>query len=260
MRRDMAKVVVERPRYNDVYSYQNFRRDRKRVVDEEGEHGLPRHEGIRRPYGRETKRLNENLSPLRRFLRSQVGRPWNKVYAEISENLRASNPVQQHVRDHLKDYVFLNVYTQHDGYYSLMGRWPRKLYKGDLYVNEAGILCQLKHSKPKNDARYRTYVISFLTESTEGRRHVRHTKTTYFLALKKKYAPVTGEKVEREIQAVSYESARAYFEETFPVNPVTTEISVQGCRCLNCARLRSERYQREAEARERQNAKLSAAG
>jgi hypothetical protein len=34
-----------------------------------------------------------------------VGRPWDKVYAEISERLRPTNAVQQHVRDHLQDYV-----------------------------------------------------------------------------------------------------------------------------------------------------------
>jgi hypothetical protein len=51
------------------------------------------------------KTLNENLKPLRRYLESQVGRPWDKVYAEIAAHLRVDNAVQQHVRDHLRDFV-----------------------------------------------------------------------------------------------------------------------------------------------------------
>ena len=52
-----------------------------------------------------TKVLNENLAPLRRFLEGQVGRPWDKVYSEISEHLKPTSTVQQHVRDHIEDFV-----------------------------------------------------------------------------------------------------------------------------------------------------------
>ena len=52
-----------------------------------------------------TKTLNENLNPLKRYLASQVGRPWRKVYSEISEHLKPTSTVQQHVRDHLQDFV-----------------------------------------------------------------------------------------------------------------------------------------------------------
>src|SRR5438309_9686382 len=34
------------------------------------------------------KWLNENLAPLRRYLESNVGRPWSKVYAEIRSEER----------------------------------------------------------------------------------------------------------------------------------------------------------------------------
>jgi hypothetical protein len=52
-----------------------------------------------------TKALNETLNPLKRYLASNVGRPWNKVYSEISEHLKPTSTVQQHVRDHLDDFV-----------------------------------------------------------------------------------------------------------------------------------------------------------
>jgi len=69
---------------------------------------LPQREGMQRPWRdwtRWRKSLNENLAPLRRYLRSQVGRPWNKVFSEISQHLRPDSAVQKHVLDHLKQDV-----------------------------------------------------------------------------------------------------------------------------------------------------------
>jgi hypothetical protein len=102
MRSDMSKVVVERPRRSDFG-------DRKgRKIDHDH---LPSKQGMRAPHVRNYggKQLNENLSPLRRFIESRVGRPWDKVYSEICENLRADNTVQQHVRDHIEDFVSIRT-------------------------------------------------------------------------------------------------------------------------------------------------------
>jgi hypothetical protein len=98
MRDDMARVIVERPR---IPAYK-ARKGRQRDLD-----NLPSHEGMRRGAALrgDRKTLNENLKPLRRYLEKLVGRPWDKVYSEIAEHLRVSSTVQQHVRDHLKDFV-----------------------------------------------------------------------------------------------------------------------------------------------------------
>src|SRR5262245_11066334 len=98
MREDMSHVIVERPRLGGGRA----RKGRAVALDD-----LPRHEGMRRPHKRsgDWKTLNENLSPLRRYLEHQVGRPWDKVYSEIARNLRTDSTVQQHVRDHLHDFV-----------------------------------------------------------------------------------------------------------------------------------------------------------
>src|SRR5947209_3737612 len=98
MREDMAKVIVERPRIKP----RNTRKGRRVDPDD-----LPAYEGMRRAHAwrGERKQLNENLAPLRRYLAKQVGRPWDKVYSEISTHLRVDNVVQQHVRDHLHDFV-----------------------------------------------------------------------------------------------------------------------------------------------------------
>jgi hypothetical protein len=103
MRPDMAKVIVERPRYGSCLRghRKGYRRDLQRYkLDEQ-----PKREKIRR----HDKRLNEHLAPLRRFLHQQVGRPWNLVYAEMCQHIRFDNVVQDHIKTHLFEYVEIHV-------------------------------------------------------------------------------------------------------------------------------------------------------
>ncbi|MBM3578134.1 MAG: hypothetical protein FJX40_10840 [Alphaproteobacteria bacterium] len=117
MREDMARVIVERPRINPRSNHKG----RPQKLED-----MPAHEGMRR--GRalrgERKRLNENLAPLCRYLEKQVGRPWDKVYSEIAARLCVDSAVQQHVRNHLRDFVAItprrNIYhwrmSRRDGF------------------------------------------------------------------------------------------------------------------------------------------------
>ena len=99
MRRDMFKVIVERPRYFTPGGSTRGRAPRD-VED------APSHQGMHRRYkAHAQKELNENLAPLRRYLLKQVGRPWNKVFSEICEHLRVDSAVQRHVRLHIADFV-----------------------------------------------------------------------------------------------------------------------------------------------------------
>src|ERR1700752_2933058 len=107
MRADMAKVIVERPRlkgwaWSKPKGY-------LRQLRQYGEDGPPQREGIKRCWKSGTKGLNEHLGPLRRYLDSQVGRPWNKVFSEICAHIERSSAVQDHVRDHVADYVTTHV-------------------------------------------------------------------------------------------------------------------------------------------------------
>jgi hypothetical protein len=72
MHSDMAKVIVERSRRG----WNGGHKKSKHELDV-----LPTKEGMRRGIIGE-KYLNENLSPLCRFLVSQIGRPWSKVYKD----------------------------------------------------------------------------------------------------------------------------------------------------------------------------------
>jgi hypothetical protein len=127
MREDMSRVIVERPRLG------GGRHRKGRAVPLED---LPSHEGMGRPYvlSGDYKSLNENLKPLRRYLERQVGRPWNKVYSEISRNLRADNTVQQHVRDHLGDFVAVKPRRRSGALYRTADGKDRLWYQ-PLYVD-----------------------------------------------------------------------------------------------------------------------------
>ncbi len=118
MRKDMSKVVVERPRRGSEGWARPGRAHA--LEDDDGAPLRARVTDVAR--FRKTKDLNENLAPLKRYLESQLGRPWNKVYAEICENLKPSSTVQQHVRDHLDDFV-ARMTRMHAGKVVATGRW-----------------------------------------------------------------------------------------------------------------------------------------
>lgn len=135
MREDMYKVIVERPRHKPWAK--PGRKPKYGSYDgEPGFIGMRRFHKERHDY----KPLNENLAPLRRYLFKQVGRPWNKVYAEISQHLRADNAVQQHVRDHIRDFVEVCPRPE------VKSRWYRHVstpWRQPLYVHATtGLLCR----------------------------------------------------------------------------------------------------------------------
>ena len=143
MRKDMARVIVERPRIKPF----NCRKGRYRDWED-----MPSHEGMRRAHALrgDRKELNENLAPLRRYLERQVGRPWSKVYSQIAQNLRVDSTVQQHVRDHLHDFVAVKPRRVASGW-----RPGRAIWWQPLYVDPVtGLLCRTDRL-PEEKARRR---------------------------------------------------------------------------------------------------------
>ena len=108
MRSDMSKVIVERPRLRhplkngSAYPRGHLKNRWGANVDD-----APRIEAMGRAYA--SKWLNENLQPLVRFLRSNVGRRWDDVHSEIAAQISCKSAVQKHVLDHLRAYVAENV-------------------------------------------------------------------------------------------------------------------------------------------------------
>lgn len=139
MRKDMAKIIVERPRAGGGRD----RRGRAPALED-----LPKREGIKRPHT-DRKELNENLAPLVRFLDKNVGRPWNNVYSEISERINVNSAVQAHIKQHLwdfveKDVVIVDGKPRKNGHgYLGQGRYA-EIYS-QFYVHPLhGLLCRNK--------------------------------------------------------------------------------------------------------------------
>jgi hypothetical protein len=103
----MFKVIVERPRMrlpkrNGSHYPRGTLKNAWRELED-----APRHEGMGRGYG--YKWLNENLAPLRRFLHSRIGRPWDKVYSEICKHVSLDSAVKKHILEHLDQFVVRKV-------------------------------------------------------------------------------------------------------------------------------------------------------
>lgn len=112
MRADMGKVLVERPRKRCRFARGMCGKGYNTRVRREmaSEDGSPNHEGTMRRYnGRGDKYFNEQLGPLRKFIETNVGRPWDKVYSEICKHVDRGNVVQKHILTHLFQYVAVHV-------------------------------------------------------------------------------------------------------------------------------------------------------
>lgn len=102
----MHKVIVERPRSNPGPAKKG------RCANLPDEY-LPKFEGIKRPY-RWRKGQRDLFGPLRRWLQSQVGRPWNDIYSEACTVIHPDDYVRVHVKTHLLEFVVRDTFM-HDG-------------------------------------------------------------------------------------------------------------------------------------------------
>lgn len=169
----MSKKICERPRWGGGDGYERHKgkirlSDLEVVEDDDGNEILDvedsgrKHQAMSR--GRGDKMLGENLAPLYRFLESEVGRPWDKVYSDIRKNVRFDSATQLHILQHMKQYVYgcdgeeKEVIIEKDGrfyrhasvYYSYQNA-DIELQKGDLFVHpQTGLLSRYKKNpKPR---------------------------------------------------------------------------------------------------------------
>lgn len=124
MREDMYKVIVERPRRAKEGDAAAARLRR----DFDG----PMRLGMRAGYG--YRNLNENLAPLRRFLRAQLGRPWSKVFSEICAAIDRRNTVQQHIHQHIRDFIAIDVENREGRLVDLADRW--RFLRNDFGISQ----------------------------------------------------------------------------------------------------------------------------
>jgi hypothetical protein len=89
--------------------------------------------------GYDRKTFNENLNPLKGWLRSCIGKKWDKCYSELRKKFDARSVVNNHILEHLYDYI--QVHTKIiDGRVLGLHRWksdgwvPVKELSHDYYV------------------------------------------------------------------------------------------------------------------------------
>ena len=154
MREDMDEIIIERPRHGSrMGHHRRGRRMNGKLTSRRDPDALPYQIGLKRAARQAgpSKSLNENLTPLRRYLERQINRPWNKVWSEISANLKVASAVQQHVRDHVPDFVAIQPVAK-DGaiWVKIRGGRLIRLEESDfrLYVDpRTGLLRPNKHFK-----------------------------------------------------------------------------------------------------------------
>jgi hypothetical protein len=130
----MARIIVERPRLGG-HGYKEKKIHKSDFED------LPCHESMSKHYGWASKELNENLAPLKRYLHSQIGRPWDKVHSEISKHIKLNSAVQRHILQHLEQMIETKTFLGNDGKVYARGMFGDSLidekYSSwcDLYVH-----------------------------------------------------------------------------------------------------------------------------
>jgi len=147
----MDKVLVTTPRVGSSMKNGEIKKNRRKM--REGRHEELSSYSSMKPKSRswdDRKQLNEYLTPLVRYLKKNCGRPWDKVYSEICKNMDRRGVVQDHIFQHLFDYVERNP-TFKDGKPHSTGYggiYP--IYKNGwtFYVDENGLLKEPKDKRP----------------------------------------------------------------------------------------------------------------
>jgi hypothetical protein len=148
MRRDMAKVVTERPRRGHGNRSKKWGRRLGKNEYAAEDHGPTRAPIARHhQYGWNAKEFSDLLGPLRRYLRKQVGRPWDKVWSEIAHTLDSRSLTGQHIIHHIWWEVEQHAWLGVDGrVYRRSWSGPRRVT--GLYVHPVTRLLSYSPDRP----------------------------------------------------------------------------------------------------------------
>jgi hypothetical protein len=152
MRSDFSKILVERERSGSTTGYISSRRNRRKFNDQRNFEDASKCGKIKTVHGYYgTKALNENLSPLKRFLLSRVGQNWDKVYSEICSVMDKDNTVQAHIFQHLWRYVQKDIIKIEKGIPYILARF--KYHKEEFYPiyrdrNNSSMMWMCQHLLP----------------------------------------------------------------------------------------------------------------
>ena len=150
MRPDFCKVVMEAPRHGSHWrNLKTKLRVSGKLYDPEVHDDLPSREKV---FPNPSKDFADILGPIKGFLRSRIGRPWNDVYSEIRSVIspNASAPIRHIWEFHMKGEVVVNCFFGDDGKIYHIGKFMRGLeeVKGFFVHPETGRL-EYKEYPPK---------------------------------------------------------------------------------------------------------------
>jgi hypothetical protein len=142
----MAKVVTERPRSGHGNPSRKWGRRLNPNEFDLDDHGTARAPIARQRQYTNWKTFSDLLGPLRRYLRKQVGRPWDKVWSEITQSLDSRSLTGQHIFDHIRWEVEQEAWIAENGRVYRSRRWRANAPVEGLYVHpRTRLLCY----KPK---------------------------------------------------------------------------------------------------------------
>ena len=156
MRKDMKRVLITRPRLGSRHGHNtDIRALRSHRVDVDG-NSEPKRRSIKPKRDKwYHKTLNEYLNPLKRYLRSQVGRRWDDVYSEINESSPVDSVIGAHIYQHLFQFICVRPEVI-DGIFYRRDHVGRLLVirSGDLYVDRHGLIRNQINEKHQDQHRY----------------------------------------------------------------------------------------------------------
>jgi hypothetical protein len=131
----MAKVVTEAPRYGHAKPSRKWGRRLTRDEYELDDHGPARASSARRRQYTNWKNFSDVLGPLRRYLRKQVGRPWDTIWSEITQTLDSRSLAGQHIFEHIRWEVERHAWIADDGRVYCKPEWGAVRTVEGLYVH-----------------------------------------------------------------------------------------------------------------------------
>lgn len=129
MRSDFNKLLTERERIGHKAKFHDVRGAKNnKAFDEDASGGKQSIHAQRRACVKANRKsFNENLNPLKSFLHTNVNRPWDKIYSDICSNFDKRKVVNNHILEHLFQYVELNVHII-GGKPHTLSRWSSRGY------------------------------------------------------------------------------------------------------------------------------------
>lgn len=143
MRYDMAKVVTERPRYGHANRSKKTGLRVRRYNSEDHLDDLPKRlpSSRHRQHGWDAKDFSDRIGPLKKFLRRQVVRHWDKVYSELSQSLDKRSLTGQHIWTHVWMEVEKDCVIENGKVFCREAHYGRRREIKSLYIHpKTGIL------------------------------------------------------------------------------------------------------------------------